>query len=104
MDGNDDDRRAEQRRLQDLKDLQKENSGLDTGRALRFTSPDNTPEAREARKRDERWYFSRMLTYAEKLQHMRDMLARLDRDSYQALLIAERRANEAAERLEETRA
>src|SRR5262245_55622809 len=98
MDEDNFDERARLKRLQDFNDLQAENAGLNTGKMLRFTSRDQTPQAKAHR---ERQGWTDLLTMQITSERMRERLAELDRASFRALKAAERRAAETCRDLED---
>lgn len=95
----DDEQRA--KRLKDFNDLQDENAGRDTGKIRRFSSEDRSPVAVAARQSKDRYAWTEFISLQMRLEHIRDRMNELDRASLQAYRLAERKAQEAQDSLDD---
>lgn len=94
-----DEDKQREKRQRDLDDAQNEAAGRDTGRIRRFLTEDRSPQAVAARKSQLLWNDLLMMTIQS--ERFRERLDELDRASEYALRVAERRAREAQDHLEQ---
>lgn len=93
---------ARAKRVQDYADSMDESAGRSNGKMRRFLPKNETPEALERRRKDERSFLD-AITLRERTEALQHRLADLDRRSLIALAAAEHRARLAREQLDRIR-
>jgi len=95
---------ARARRVRDFNDLQDENAGRDTGKQLRFTPPESSPQGLAARRDKDRLFWNAQAELSLRIARLRERLDELDRAAERALRRADERLRETQEQLDRARA